>query len=181
MGGTKKESGGSGLPKAPTLRDDVVELNPSKVYLELLLADAGMDPGFHEYFDLPEDGDEEAIRWVLLPQDTRQPSGFIDLSVFNPAARVLEAGYWLIPGRRRQGLTRAAMELVAEWVRTSTDAAQIQLEIKTENSASRGLAAALGYEHRGSCKPPLPRPQHELRELYSLQIDRSKAAQDPES
>jgi RimJ/RimL family protein N-acetyltransferase len=174
-----KGAGGFELPEAPTLRSEMIELNPSTVYLDLLLVDAGMDPGFHEHFDRPEDGEEEAIRWVLLPQDTRQPSGFIDLSVFNPGARVLEAGYWLMPARRRQGLTKPAMMLVEEWVRESTDAAQIQLEIKTGNTASRGLAEALGYEHCGSCKPPLPRPQNELRELYSLQIDDATAPEDP--
>jgi RimJ/RimL family protein N-acetyltransferase len=159
------------LPDAPILSGEVVELNPSKVYLELLLVDADMEPGFRDHFDVGDSGEEPAIRWVLLPRDTRQPSGFIDLSVFNSAARVLEAGYWLMPARRRQGLTRAAMELVAEWVHTSTDATQIQLEIKTANTASRGLAEALGYEHRGGCKPPLPRAQHELRELYSLDLE----------
>jgi RimJ/RimL family protein N-acetyltransferase len=174
-----KGAGGFELPETPTLRSEMVELNPSTVYLDLLLVDADMDPGFHDHFDRPADGDEEAIRWVLLPQDTRQPSGFIDLSVFNQAARVLEAGYWLMPSRRRQGLTKAAMELVEKWVHESTDAAQIQLEIKTENTASRGLATALGYEYRGSCKPPLPRPQNELRELYSLQIDDATAPEDP--
>jgi RimJ/RimL family protein N-acetyltransferase len=176
-----KGAGGFELPEAPILWSEVVELNPSSVYRHLLLLDADTEPGFHEHFDRDEDAETEAIRWVLLPVYSRQPSGFVDLYVFNEAARTLEAGYWVMPSQRRKGNARAAMELVVEWVRESTEAAQMRLEIKSENTASQSLAEKLGYRHLGSCKPPLPRPQHEMRELYSLQIDRSKAPKEPES
>lgn len=151
------------------MRGEGVELSPSAVYRRLLLAEADMEPGFHEHFDPGEDVEVETIRWTIL-SGAREFCGFLDLSVFNAAARTLEAGYWVMPSQRRKGYAKAAMKLVEEWVRTNTDASEIQLEIKSENTASRNLAEALGYRHLGSCKPPLPRPQHELRELYALQI-----------
>jgi RimJ/RimL family protein N-acetyltransferase len=158
------------LPEAPKLSCGLIELNPARVHQINLTEVAEAEPDFREHFEGKEGDEVDGIRWVILPQQDRRPVGFAELMVFNTAAGTLEAGYWVMSSQRRNGFGEAAMRLIAGWAGDHTTATEIQLEIKTSNDASRALAEKLGYEHRGACKPPFPRPQGEFRELYSLPV-----------
>ncbi|HJZ36874.1 MAG TPA: GNAT family N-acetyltransferase [Solirubrobacterales bacterium] len=172
MGDDKQENGDLALPEAPKLSNGLIELNPARVHQINLTEVAEAEPDFRENFEGKEGDEVEGIRWVILPQGDRRPVGFAELLVSDAAAGTLEAGYWVMSSQRRNGFAEAAMRLIADWAGDHTSATEIRLEIKTSNDASRALAEKLGYEHRGVRKPPFPRPQHELRELYSLGLEK---------
>jgi [ribosomal protein S5]-alanine N-acetyltransferase len=60
-----------------------------------------------------------------------------------------EAGIWLAPGPRRQGVGRRAMTLLIDWAFGTLGFERVVLDTLEDNAPMRALASALGFTHEG--------------------------------
>lgn len=69
--------------------------------------------------------------------------GFVGLSPNR--VRCWEAGYWVVPSARGQGIAGAAVQLASEWALAGDDVTCIELRIEPWNIGSQRIAERAGY------------------------------------
>ena len=60
-----------------------------------------------------------------------------------------EAGYWVLPGDRGQGIAPAALALLARWALEELQLARLELIIHVQNEFSQAVAAKAGFSREG--------------------------------
>ncbi|ROR55091.1 RimJ/RimL family protein N-acetyltransferase [Luteococcus japonicus] len=89
------------------------------------------------------DGIERAIR---LDGDF---VGVIGLKETSRAAAKTEAGYWLAPWGRGQGVMTRALRLLTDWALDTQGIGRVEAHVAPENGASLGVARRAGFIEEG--------------------------------
>lgn len=124
------------------------------------------DPGVHEYTMVPvpvPPGYERT--WLERYEEGRrqgtaegfaivgEEGEFLGLALafgIDREGRELELGYVVTPSARGRGVGADALRLLTEWAFQELDALRIELQISSDNLASKRVAERAAYEHEGT-------------------------------
>jgi ribosomal-protein-alanine N-acetyltransferase len=101
----------------------------------------------------PEDGESgeerEAYWFVIARPESGEPIGEIGLVGISWPNRRAGLSILVLPGSRRSGVGREAIELLVGWAQGELGLHRIELRTLPENAAMQGLAAASGFIREG--------------------------------
>jgi RimJ/RimL family protein N-acetyltransferase len=137
----------------------------SEAHLESL-AELLEDPGVHDYTLVPvpvPDGFERT--WLGLYEEgrgdgTREAFAIVDSDgsflglalafAIDREGRELELGYVVAPSARGRGVGSEALLLLTDWAFRELDPLRIELQISSDNPASKRVAERAGYVYEGT-------------------------------
>ncbi len=152
-------------PPDPPLSDGVVALRPWRDGDVSGIFEACQDPDLQRFIPVPRPyGYEDAVAYV---ERTRREwadgtkaayavvradgpdhlLGSVNVAI---AGGVGNAGYWVVPSARRQGIATRALRLLTDWAFRDAEIGVMLLEIRPENLGSIGAAEAVGYHEAGT-------------------------------
>ncbi len=123
---------------------------------------AAADPDIQAFTSMPEPEEAAAIDWLerqerqrrqgialhfALRDSTDQPLGNVGFVDFAWKHRRAEVGYWVLPSFRRRGIASLGLRLVTRWAFERLPVERIDLFVNLDNTASKRLAEAEGYEY----------------------------------
>lgn len=83
--------------------------------------------------------------FAIIEQGTNLGVGMIGIHGTDQTTGEANAGYWVAPWARRQGVATQALQQLAQHARTLETAKTFTLKISPANFASRGTAAKCGF------------------------------------
>ena len=148
--------------RLPHLADGVVVLRPWKVDDALALMAACREPDISFWCGLPSPYTfGHAVAWIGAARDawsdgrdahlavddaaTGEVVGAIDLLGVDPVESYGRFHYWLRGGRRRSGVARRALSLLAAWARDELGLERLEVIAAAGNAAAQGVARAAGF------------------------------------
>lgn len=149
----------------PTLSDGVVALRPWRLDDQPTILEAWTDPEIRRMPPVALAFTAEEATAFIERQWARQSSGEgISLAIVDAATDralglisvrfraqpgVAGTGYWLVPGARRRGFTRRALDLASRWALTEGGFDRIEAWVETGNLASQGVLDGAGFTREG--------------------------------
>ncbi len=151
------ELAGDQVVLRPARREDAEVIAQGFVDDPTMGAMLGMDPEEEtaEFLagTFPENGDadeESDSRWfVITPAETGETVGEIGLVDISWPNRRAGISILVLPGSRRSGLGRAAIELLVTWAHGDLGLHRIEIHTLPENGPMNALAIAAGFEREG--------------------------------
>ncbi|MGO9959407.1 MAG: GNAT family N-acetyltransferase [Solirubrobacteraceae bacterium] len=149
------------------LGDDLVSLRPMMPTDAAPYATAfSDDPDLGRLLGVEHDPDEQTVRERIeaetQPVDDRT---FCRLAIADPDTDAFwgavlvhslhghhrrgEIGFWVIPGRRRQGIGSRAVSLMLSWLFDELELLRVEMTTTPENQAVPALAQRLGFTQEG--------------------------------
>lgn len=83
--------------------------------------------------------------FAVLERETNLGVGMINIHGVDQSSGEANAGYWVAPWARRQGVATQALAQLTDHAKTLQGAKTLTLKISPENFASRGTAAKSGF------------------------------------
>ena len=83
--------------------------------------------------------------FAIVERETNFGVGMIGIHSIDQATYEANAGYWVAPWARRQGVATQALQQLARHAKTLETAKTLTLKISPANFASRGTAAKCGF------------------------------------
>jgi RimJ/RimL family protein N-acetyltransferase len=156
--GWLREHPGLPLP-APPLSDSVVQLRPWRGDDLAAVEAATSDPEIVRRNGVPEPFDArrwleampgerargEALRLLIADADDDEMLGALGLSGIDAERRSADLGYWILAGRRGDGIAGRAVGLLCEWAFAELGLAAIRARTDADNVPSRRLLERLGF------------------------------------
>ena len=103
----------------------------------------------------------------IFDAQTNRVIGFIEMNLAMLEPGQVNISYGIFRDYRGLGLTGRAIELVAEYLRSATDARQMVLQIAPDNTASLKIPQKAGFVFVGVWDLPQGRLARYIRNLYS--------------
>lgn len=88
---------------------------------------------------------------IALSSDDRA-AGYLQLSRFDHVDKHIELGLCLLPAFRGKGMGSQAIELAADFLRTTWDVHKIILSVRSDNKPAIGCYSRLGFQECGAYK-----------------------------
>lgn len=111
-------------------------------------------PGFERtWLERYEEGRSDGTRegFAIVDDD----GSFLGLALafrIDREGRELELGYTVTPAARGRGVAVEGLRLLTEWAVRELDPLRIQLQISTDNPASKRVAERAGYVYEGTLR-----------------------------
>lgn len=83
--------------------------------------------------------------WAIVADGDGAARGSVELRSRDPARRVAEVGYWLLPAARGRGFAREAVALACDWALAQPQIDRIVAIVDSGNEPSQRLVSALGF------------------------------------
>lgn len=87
----------------------------------------------------------QTAHFAIIDRETNRGIGMIGIHSIDQATGEANAGYWVAPWARRQGVATQALQQLAQHAKTLEPAKTLTLKISPANFASRGTAAKCGF------------------------------------
>lgn len=99
--------------------------------------------------DAPNDEKPEAYWFVIAHPENGEPVGEIGLVDISWPDRRAGVSILVLPGSRRAGIGREAIELLVRWAQGELGLHRVELHTLPENAPMQGLAEAAGFTREG--------------------------------
>jgi RimJ/RimL family protein N-acetyltransferase len=176
---------------APPLADDVIVLRPFADADADQLTQACQDPLIQKFIPIPRpytgtdatayidrtkaqwvDGSKAAFA-IARADDPAIVLGAINVAIFEAVGN---AGYWVAPHARGQGIATRALFLLTDWVFDQLGLGVLLLEIRPDNPSSLHVAHTVGFHDAGQIDVNTQTGERFGRILVRLASDRRTAS-----